>query len=616
MKACMNAYFPSTNHPEKCSMSGSNCLTAREVLSQQQLNCVFQPIVALGNGEINIQEVLIRGPVGTPLHLPDKLFARASKDGLRYQLEYAAIDCALTAISQRQLPGVFFINISGMALTKLANNYGCQAIVNWIDNYAIERGNMVFEITEHERVTDVELLKEIGECLNRNGLALALDDFGDGHSSLRLWAELQPKYIKIDRFFSDRIGEFPYKAQTYRALEHITEILGGTLIAEGIETADQLQILRDMGINMGQGYFLGSPASEPQTALPLAARHIIDQKKPTTLVARKAFGARQLTAGRLLIEAPTVTPDTKNDTVFTLFQAYSELHALAVIVNGKPVGLINRKSFMERYSRIFQKELLGTKPCTRVMNNAPKLLDVDADIEDMISLLTSTDQRFLSEGMILTSQGEYAGLATGEQMVKTVTEHRIEAARHANPLTSLPGNIPISLHIELLLQRGYVFHAAYCDLNHFKPFNDRYGYWRGDEMIRLLSKTLLTVTNNDLDFVGHVGGDDFVVIFQSEDWLQKCRLAVERFNLDACALFEPEDRNAGYIEAEDRKGHKTVFPLTTLAIGVVKVEPGEYPGPEDVANAAAQAKHYAKQRTAGLFIGGDIVEESRHRSAR
>ena len=86
------------------------------------------------------------------------------------------------------------------------------------------------------------------------------------------------------------------------------------------------------------------------------------------------------------------------------------------------------------------------------------------------------------------------------------------AARYANPLTSLPGNIPISQHIAALIESGEPFATCYCDLNNFKPFNDVYGYWRGDDMIRLCADIIRRNSDPQRDFVGHVGGDDFVML--------------------------------------------------------------------------------------------------------
>ena len=97
--------------------------------------------------------------------------------------------------------------------------------------------------------------------------------------------------------------------------------------------------------------------------------------------------------------------------------------------------------------------------------------------------MSGDDLRHLYEGFIITEDGRYAGLATGESLVRAVTERRIEAARHANPLTFLPGNIPITEHIRRLLDSKVVFAAAYFDLNNFKPYNDLYGYFMSPEEI-------------------------------------------------------------------------------------------------------------------------------------
>ena len=135
-----------------------------------------------------------------------------------------------------------------------------------------------------------------------------------------------------------------------------------------------------------------------------------------------------------------------------------------------------------------------------------------------------------------------------------MTETRIEAARHANPLTFLPGNIPISLHIQRLLESGTEFVACYTDLNNFKPFNDHYGYWRGDQMIRLVARLATAHFEARSDFVGHVGGDDFMLIFQSSNWLQRCKNIVDEFAREAITLFDDSARLAGGIQAEDRHG--------------------------------------------------------------
>ncbi|HZE90954.1 MAG TPA: diguanylate cyclase, partial [Rhizobacter sp.] len=302
------------------------------------------------------------------------------------------------------------------------------------------------------------------------------------------------------------------------------------------------------------------------------------------------------------ITAPTATPKTTHDELVLIFDKQPTLHAVAIVDNTTPIGLIDRRQFMERYAKRYFKELYGAKPCLTFANLSPRLIEREHDTEELVGILTSQDQRYLTEGFIVTENGRYVGLGTGDQLVRTVTESRIEAARHANPLTFLPGNIPITEHIERLLANGSEFVACYGDLNNFKPFNDHYGYWRGDEMIRLMAKCAVTCCDPQRDFVGHVGGDDFILLFQSDDWEQRCDALVEQFGVHAKLLYDDAGREAGGIEAEDRHGVARFFPFTTVSIGAVRVHKGQFPSAELVATAAAAAKHSAKQAGVGLLV--------------
>jgi len=169
-------------------------------------------------------------------------------------------------------------------------------------------------------------------------------------------------------------------------------------------------------------------------------------------------------------------------------------------------------------------------------------------------------------------------------------------------LTFLPGNIPISQHIDRLLKSGVEFVACYADLNNFKPFNDQYGYWRGDEMIRLVARLALAHCDPQRDFVGHVGGDDFIILYQSADWESQCRRIVSEFAEHAIELFDMPAREAGGIHAEDRHGVSRFFPMTTISIGAVKIHRDEYANAEQVASVAARAKHDAKTYGEGLLV--------------
>jgi diguanylate cyclase (GGDEF)-like protein len=281
------------------------------------------------------------------------------------------------------------------------------------------------------------------------------------------------------------------------------------------------------------------------------------------------------------------------------------LRAVAVVEGDLPVGLIGRQRFVDRDARPYFRELYGRRSCMLFAKCSPRLVDVQHGIEELSDVLRSDDQRDLSEGIIITENGRYLGLASGEDLVRSVTEARIEAARHANPLSLLPGNIPLTQHIQRLLASGREFVACYGDLNHFKPFNDLYGYWRGDEMILCAARAFTEGADALRDFVGHVGGDDFVVLFQSDDWDERCLAVIARFNAAAIALYDATAVAAGGVMAEDRHGVRRLHPLTTLttlSIGAVRVHANDLRRAEDVANDAARAKREAKAKSVGLFV--------------
>lgn len=572
------------------------------LLTDRLLSPVFQPVVSLGDGSIYAHEALIRGPRDTPLHTPDALLAAARSEGLLLDFELACVAVALAQWSAMKQPGRLFVNLSASAMVQMIRGRTVEALVSAIRALGIQPRMLVIEITEHEHVTDIGALNEVVQQVHAAGVMLALDDFGDGRSSLRLWSELQPDIVRIDKYFTMDVSRRAANLQTLRALLQIAEIFGTTLVAEGIENANDLRVVRDLGITLGQGYFMERPIPEPRVAIQTAAALVLSDTRVSVMPAMR----RASVSGRLkelqAIQAPFVESSTTHEGVGRLFESHPALHSVAIVDDGVPVGLIDRRHFMERYAKRYFKELYGAEPCGTFANLSPRLIEREHDIEELVGILTSQDQRYLTEGFVVTDNGRYVGLGTGDQLVRLVTESRIEAARHANPLTFLPGNIPITEHIERLLASGGEFVACYGDLNNFKPFNDHYGYWRGDEMIRLMAELAVGHCDPQRDFVGHVGGDDFILLFQSGDWEVRCEALVASFNARAASLYDEAGRAAGGIHAEDRHGVVRFFEFTSLSIGAVRVQHGQFRTAELVANAAAAAKHQAKMNIAGLLV--------------
>jgi diguanylate cyclase (GGDEF)-like protein len=573
---------------------------SKELAALGELHGVFQPIVTVATGEIIAYEGLIRGPPG--LHLPSELFAAASGKGFSNELEHRASEVIVAAFAAAARTGLLFVNFSAQAVIDLCSKRGCQRLLRILDHCGISARRLVIEVTEHERVVDHAGMVAAARMLRGMGVGIALDDFGDGGSSLRLWAEVEPEYVKIDRYFCHEIHSDGRKVQTVKAMLRLAESFGSRIVAEGMEHHADLRVVRDLGVDCVQGYALGMPLRDPAETISAAVRAVLDAPDIAVFPQLRRAYSPSLTAARLVNPAPAVSKSMNNQKLMEIFQADADLPAVAVLSDGVPVGIVNRRRFLERFTLPYYPEVYGRKSCTTFMENNPLQIEISQPLAELIHVLTAEDQRYLNDGFVLVDAGKYVGIGTAEQLVRSVTELRIEAARHANPLTFLPGNIPISEHVQRLLLGGTRFCASYCDLNHFKPFNDQFGYWQGDKMIRLLAGVITQACDPQRDFAGHVGGDDFIVLLQSEDWESRCERMIERFNAAAPSLYDPRTRERGYIESEDRQGNPTRFPLTTLSIGALRVAPADFDSPEDVAAAAAAAKHQAKRTNAGLFV--------------
>lgn len=563
---------------------------------------VFQPIADLKDGSIHAHEALIRGPQGAPLHTPDTLLHAAQSEGLLHELEVFCLFTALQQWGRISQPGRLFLNISASALVKMVQLGGAGCLGNCVRDLGVMPRMVVLEITEHERVSDMAVLADVVKELHTDGFSFALDDFGDGRSSLRLWSQIKPDVVKIDKYFSRNISSNSDNLKTIQALLQIAEIFGTSLVAEGIEHEDDLRVLRDLGITYGQGYLIGRPSTEVFPAILAQAVEVLQDSRVAVMPEQRQISRLGHLRNLTLTHAPCASPATTNNEVAAIFHGLPELHAVAIVVDERPVAIINRQQFMDHYATLYFREIFGKKTCAMYANHSPRLIERNHDIDELIGILTSQDQRYLSDGFIVTENGRYIGLGTGDQLVRSVTEVRLEAARHANPLTFLPGNIPISLHIKRLLDNGSEFVACYLDLNNFKPFNDYYGYWRGDEMIRLLAKLAVAHCDPQRDFVGHVGGDDFLILFQSNDWERHCQLIISEFAHKARELYDEAAQLCGGIQAEDRHGVMRFFPFTTVSIGAVRVGSEAYRDAEEVATQAALAKREAKMSGSGLFV--------------
>jgi diguanylate cyclase (GGDEF)-like protein len=175
----------------------------------------------------------------------------------------------------------------------------------------------------------------------------------------------------------------------------------------------------------------------------------------------------------------------------------------------------------------------------------------------------------------------------------------------ANPLTGLRGNIDIKEEIRRRIKSKELFAVLYIDLDNFKAYNDYYGFLRGDEVIKFTAKLLsdaLELLGGEKDFLGHIGGDDFIIITTPDRAEEMCKYIISRFDSEIKFLYDKKDRERGYIEAVSRRGEKLKFPFISISIAIVTNEFRTFRSDLEIAEVAAELKKKLKQIRGSSYL--------------
>lgn len=572
-------------------------LELKEILAERRLQSCFQPLVCFKTAEILGYEALVRGPSNSPLHSPESLFSAAAECGQLAELEMACQTVHLKSFVELGLDGLLFLNICPQQLS--ANSRSPQGIKRLLGKMGLSPNRVVIELTEHRPVANVHLLCQAVDAFRRLGFGIAIDDLGTGYNGLKLWADLHPDYVKVDRHFIQGIDEDFGKREMLLSLLEIARGLGCRVIAEGIERVEEYRVVKELGVSIGQGYLFARPTPIPIRSLPAGQLVAVDGNGQ-----HKAYGSpRSTKVASLALPSSTISPRTTVQMAGDLLADKGNLRALPVVDEGLPLGIVYRHELLNLLASRFGRDLHGRTPISQFMDTNPLIVDKEMPVEKLSHLITDVTELQTVQEFLITDQGRYLGVGTLIDLLRVITELQLRYARYANPLTLLPGNVPINEHIDQLLQQDADFVACYFDLDHFKPFNDFYGYGRGDTVLRLVARLLVSHVDSERDFVGHIGGDDFLVLFQSADWESRCQTILGEFATEIPSLYDLAERQAGGVSSTDRSGIPTFFPLTCLSIGAVASRQGCYRAAQDIATAASEAKHQAKKLPGNqLFI--------------
>lgn len=181
----------------------------------------------------------------------------------------------------------------------------------------------------------------------------------------------------------------------------------------------------------------------------------------------------------------------------------------------------------------------------------------------------------------------------------------LNSNRMVSPLTGLPGNVQIQAEMKKRLSNNKEFAMLYIDLDNFKAYNDTYGFSNGDEIIKFTAKVIqdnVFAEENERNFVGHIGGDDFIAIVEGENYERIAQNIITEFDTGLYKFFNKEDIEKGYLEVENRKGIMEQYPLTSISIGVVDVAKDRFKNTLEIGEAGAAVKHLAKTIYGSTYV--------------
>jgi diguanylate cyclase (GGDEF)-like protein len=404
-----------------------------------------------------------------------------------------------------------------------------------------------------------------------------------------LWSELLPEYVKIDQHFIQGLQNDSIKLNFVRSIQGIASSLNCNVIAEGIETEAEFNIIEQLGITHGQGYYFARPAVIPSAELNMEifSQNKLPETKPVLINSTSVESISRFIA--------PISAEMPISDVMNLFQQHSELTILPLVDYGVASGIIFRDIFLSKlFSSRFGMELHGKKPIKTFIDQVPLSIDYHTPIELVSQQLTSTMRH--EQAFIITRDNKYIGVATILSLLEKITMQQIDNAKHANPLTLLPGSVPMNEQVNQLLASKTPFAFGYFDLDNFKPFNDIYSYSAGDDIIKAVATALTQCVPPESGRIGHIGGDDFIVIFTCEDWLELSQQILATFEAMVPSYYTLADVNAGGIRAESRTGEKCFFPMTSLSVGLVSpMTTAHCQSHVDIADLASESKKMAKK---------------------
>ncbi len=309
--------------------------------------------------------------------------------------------------------------------------------------------------------------------------------------------------------------------------------------------------------------------------------------------------------GEIADTIPIVAPETKCDIVYHLFKSNPNLEGVAVM-GEQGVSLMMRARFFQQIGTQYGYNLYMGRHVELVMNARALVVDYGEQITDVSVLAMNRSEEELYDLVLITAEGVLYGAVSIRRLLLAVADVRAEMAIFMNPLTGLPGNRIIDERLYQLLQLDY-FSVLYIDLDHFKSYNDSYGFKMGDQLIQATANLLRKLFVFPEAFLGHIGGDDFIVILNHHGFRHVCEEVITGFEQIKGTFYNQEDLDNQYVLGEGRSGLNRPIPLVSVSIAVVTNHRQQYENIDQIVSEATRVKKVCKSVNGSIICANEEV---------
>lgn len=567
-----------------------------------KLDVAFQPIVSIHSGKIYAVEALLRGIEKIGFKSIAEFFDKAYSENVLYTFDLALREKVIQKFtSLRDYTDIkLFINLDNRLLEM--PNFASGNTEKLLKKHKLRKEMVCFEISERHEISNNILFEEILAHYKEENYSIAIDDFGVGVSGYKMLYHSTPDIIKIDRFFLESICRDVKKKILVRSVVQLATQLGITVIAEGVETQSEMLVCKELGCHLLQGYFVQRPTLQTDDIAKIYG-HVREVSKQD----------RRLPSNKQQIKAhiQKIKPIYMDEEMEVVLERFKKNHHTALPIIGRdniPLGTLDEEQVRELVASPFGRTVLlnqsSREPKVKKYLQACAMVDIHTSMDQLVESFANYKE---AKGIIITKNMEYYGFLSASDIISIINERNLTCAREQNPLTKMPGNHQIDEYIsEAFRQKDDVL-LSYFDLNHFKAYNDTYGFRNGDRVIQLFADILKKELPSEC-FKGHIGGDDFFAGIKLcnrdfEEAYERIKHILFKFSDEVRHMYDQDDRDRGYIIAKDREGRECSFELLSVSAAVVKLHSNtQYQNIDRIHQHLSAQKKAAKLATDNISV--------------